>query len=47
VLMDPALQAELTAAGLARSQKFSWERCAKETLEILQGLNDAPRQPTP
>lgn len=39
VVTDPQLQADLAATGLARSRQFSWERCAKETLEILQSLN--------
>jgi glycosyltransferase involved in cell wall biosynthesis len=38
VLTTPGLQAELSAAGLERSRRFSWERCAKETLDILRGL---------
>jgi glycosyltransferase involved in cell wall biosynthesis len=40
VLMAPEIQAHLSAAGLERSQRFSWNRCAKETLEIMQGLAD-------
>jgi glycosyltransferase involved in cell wall biosynthesis len=46
VLTAPGLQAELSAAGLERSRRFSWERCAIETLEILRGLVDTgPAQP--
>jgi glycosyltransferase involved in cell wall biosynthesis len=46
VLTAPGLQAELSAAGLERSRRFSWERCAMETLEILRGLVDTgPAQP--
>jgi glycosyltransferase involved in cell wall biosynthesis len=40
VLMTPEIQDHLSAAGLERSQRFSWSHCAKETLEILQGLAD-------
>lgn len=36
VLCDPALAARLRAAGLARSQAFSWETCARRTLDILE-----------
>ncbi|MGH7572003.1 MAG: glycosyltransferase family 4 protein [Gemmatimonadota bacterium] len=39
VLTDPALAAELSARGLERSKLFSWERCVRETLEILEGLD--------
>jgi glycosyltransferase involved in cell wall biosynthesis len=38
VLTEPALWSELSAAGLQRSKRFSWERCARETLEILRSL---------
>jgi glycosyltransferase involved in cell wall biosynthesis len=36
VLGDPALAARLSAAGLERSQTFSWSTCARRTLEILE-----------
>lgn len=39
VLTDPALAAEMSARGLERSKRFSWERCVRETLEILEGLD--------
>jgi glycosyltransferase involved in cell wall biosynthesis len=42
VLTTPELQAHLSAAGLKRSGLFNWNRCAKETLEILRGLGTAP-----
>jgi len=45
VLMTPEIQAHLSAAGLERSQRFSWNRCAKETLEIVQGLADSAPLP--
>jgi glycosyltransferase involved in cell wall biosynthesis len=35
VLTDPSLAARLAAAGLERSHTFSWETCARRTLEIL------------
>jgi glycosyltransferase involved in cell wall biosynthesis len=35
VLSDPALAARLAAAGLERARTFSWENCARRTLEIL------------
>ena len=45
VLTSPELQTRLSAAGLERSQRFSWNRCAKETLEIVQGLADSAPLP--
>lgn len=32
VMRDPALQADMRARGLAQASKFSWEKCAYETL---------------
>jgi glycosyltransferase involved in cell wall biosynthesis len=37
-LADPALRAELSARGLARSQRFNWRRCALEIATILNNL---------
>jgi glycosyltransferase involved in cell wall biosynthesis len=45
VLTTPELQAHLSAAGLERSRRFSWKRCAQETLEIVRGLADAAPLP--
>lgn len=39
VLSDPELASALSARGLERSKRFSWERCARETLEILEDLD--------
>lgn len=36
VLRRPAVAAKLSAAGLERSKLFSWERCGRETLEVLE-----------
>ena len=36
ILSEPAVAARLRAAGLARSRLFSWNNCARQTLEILQ-----------
>jgi glycosyltransferase involved in cell wall biosynthesis len=38
VLSDSDLRATLSAKGLARSGKFTWDLCAKKTLAILEGL---------
>jgi len=38
-LNDPERLRELSARGLERSKMFSWERCAHETLEIIEGLD--------
>jgi glycosyltransferase involved in cell wall biosynthesis len=36
VLTDAALRADLSARGLARAAAFTWDRCARETLAILE-----------
>lgn len=36
VLLDPALRVRLRDAGLARAAEFSWERTARQTLEIYR-----------
>jgi glycosyltransferase involved in cell wall biosynthesis len=36
VLMDPDLQADLRARGLARARKFTWERTARETVALYE-----------
>ena len=38
VLSDPALQQLMRKKGLERSEIFSWEKCARETLAIFQDL---------
>jgi glycosyltransferase involved in cell wall biosynthesis len=38
VLDDPDLQQTLRQGGLARSALFTWERCARETLAILEAV---------
>jgi glycosyltransferase involved in cell wall biosynthesis len=36
VVADPVLAASLRNRGLERSKRYSWERCARETLAILE-----------
>ena len=36
VLDDRSLKAELVAAGRQRSAEFTWQRCARETLRVLE-----------
>lgn len=38
VLTDAALRASLAQKALARSQRYSWDTCARETLHILESL---------
>jgi glycosyltransferase involved in cell wall biosynthesis len=38
VLDDEILQTKLSKKGLARSAHFSWDRCAAQTLAILESL---------
>ena len=37
LLNDAALRAELRMRGLARAATFTWQRCAAETLHVLEG----------
>ena len=38
VLSDPDLQGVLSERGLTRAKEFNWEKCAHETLSILEGV---------
>lgn len=40
VLDDSTMRAELIAAGRERSRKFTWSRCASETLRVLEDVAD-------
>lgn len=42
VLADPALRVALRQRGLRRARMFSWERCARETLEVLEEAGMGP-----
>jgi glycosyltransferase involved in cell wall biosynthesis len=37
ILEDQGLRARLSAKGIERSQTFSWDKCARQTLSILSG----------
>lgn len=39
VLGNKKLQERLRKAGLKQASKFSWERCAQETLKVYEGVN--------
>jgi glycosyltransferase involved in cell wall biosynthesis len=43
VLSDPAIARRLSEAGLERSRIFSWDACARRTLEILEEVAGASR----
>jgi len=36
VVKDSALRREMKEKGLARAKMFSWEKCAKETLQVYK-----------
>lgn len=38
-VLDPNLRKILSAKSLARAKKFSWQKCAKETLEVFETVN--------
>ncbi|MCL4176659.1 MAG: glycosyltransferase family 4 protein [Verrucomicrobia bacterium] len=42
---DPALRARLRAAGLARAQRFDWQRSASRTLEVYASVLEAVTAP--
>lgn len=44
VLTDPELSRSLSAQGLERSKRFSWDRCARETLAILEQVGGSSAQ---
>lgn len=41
VLSDPELSASLSERGLQRSKSFTWDRCARQTLDILEQVATA------
>ena len=41
VLLNPDVHATLSARSLARSELFSWEKCARQTLQILENVAGA------
>jgi glycosyltransferase involved in cell wall biosynthesis len=49
VLGDPGLQADLRERGLARSRRFNWERCGRETLRVIRAAarGAAPAEAAP
>jgi glycosyltransferase involved in cell wall biosynthesis len=38
LLHDPAARSELVERGLQRAQRFTWERCAREVLQVLHSV---------
>jgi glycosyltransferase involved in cell wall biosynthesis len=38
IIKDKDLRQELRIKGLAQSQKFSWRKCAEETLQVIEKL---------
>jgi glycosyltransferase involved in cell wall biosynthesis len=38
VLSDCELRKALSAKALSRSQMFSWDKCARQTLGLLEGV---------
>jgi glycosyltransferase involved in cell wall biosynthesis len=40
ILRDDTLRARLIAAGATRVAQFSWERCARETLAVIEAMSD-------
>jgi alpha-1,3-rhamnosyl/mannosyltransferase len=40
ILRDDTLRARLIAAGTERVSQFSWERCARETLDVIEAMSN-------
>ena len=40
---DAALRQELTQRGFENVKRFSWEKCARETLAVLESVAKSPR----
>ena len=45
VLSDAALRAGMIERGLERARAFSWEKCAKQVLEVFDSLECAHAGP--
>jgi alpha-1,3-rhamnosyl/mannosyltransferase len=43
VLTQPSLRQDLIDKGRNRSQSFTWERCARQTLEVLERVASPKR----
>jgi glycosyltransferase involved in cell wall biosynthesis len=43
VLRDSDLSLRLRQKGLDRAREFTWERCARQTLEVLMKVGQANR----
>jgi mannose-1-phosphate guanylyltransferase len=41
VLMDKQLKRELVSKGLEHAQRFSWEKAARETMEVYESVEDS------
>ncbi len=44
ILENKELQGRMTAEGLEQAKRFSWERCAKETLDVYKKVYENPRR---
>ena len=42
LLNDEALRAQLSAAGVRQAAKFSWRRCAEETVAVYRAALGSP-----
>jgi len=47
ILGSSDLRKKMTAHGLEQAKKFSWERCARETLEVYRKVYENPRRVMP
>jgi glycosyltransferase involved in cell wall biosynthesis len=45
LIEDETLRSQLRAAGFANLRRFSWQRCAEETLAVLEAVGELPTLP--
>jgi glycosyltransferase involved in cell wall biosynthesis len=43
ILTDPDMHQRMSEAGLERSRRYSWDRCAQQTLEVLERVHHENR----
>jgi glycosyltransferase involved in cell wall biosynthesis len=44
VVADPGLRSELSRRGIERARRFTWQRCGRETLELLEAVGRSDRR---
>lgn len=45
ILLNPSLASKMRQNGLERARRFSWKRCAQETIEVYRSVIDGTNRP--